>query len=108
VTTYRKSFLFGKRQSKSQLLLYVFLVCRDEETTAAMGSISSTNMYDTVDYYDTTPEECSFLIKAPPEQQIEISCSSFNISYYPAGVFYILQVSPFLKITSFYNSILMG
>lgn len=85
--------------------MYVFIVCRDEETTAAMGSISST-MYDIVDYYDTTPEECSFLIKAPPEQQIEISCSSVNISYYPLGVFYIMQVSPFLKITSFYNSIL--
>ena len=85
-----------KGKVKSQLLLYVFIVCRDEETTAAMGSISST-MYDIVDYYDTTPEECSFLIKAPPEQQIEISCSSIKFSSSSLGVLYNLQVSPFFK-----------
>lgn len=72
-------------------LCYPFshVVCRDEEATATAGTITPTGISK------ISPGRCTFLIKAPSDQQIQITCSSSNISN---SISNYLTVSLFLQL----------
>lgn len=66
--------------------LVLYTVCRDGRATAAAGTITPTG--DGV-------AGCNFVIEAPPDQQIEFTCTTINLTSFTSQ----LQVSSLLQLS---------
>lgn len=77
ITTQSKCDLHFRKKTDNltdNVCVSIFAVCRHAGATAANGTITPTAG-------DTRgPKICVFYIKAPPNQQIQISCSAINLT----------------------------
>ena len=74
-------------------LFHFFLVCYQEESTTANGTLQPLSSRD-------SPRSCSFYINGPIDQQIQFSCSAINLTSFDS--YFAVIISQFNKIESCY------
>jgi hypothetical protein len=65
--------------SNSFINTFAFPICRDSEAGSANGTITSLKVDDPF-YHSGLNRICYLLIKAPLDQQIQVSCSALDLN----------------------------